>query len=161
MFVLNRRLRLTFAVVAIMLVGYAAHAVKVFLTEPDHFGYIYRHGGREIVRVTSPDQRLDAVVYRQDTDSLSRDIFYLHLFPSRTERTAFDSMSGRAVLVSNEPIEVHWADPFHVNVDTATGTVRFFTNLWIPPDGSSHDVEIALVPSRRVLKSDGSFAVSE
>jgi hypothetical protein len=148
---------LALIVVGAMAIGYAVHAMKVFLTEPDHFGYLYRHGGHEILRVTSPDKRLDAVVYRLETGALSHDVFYLHIFPGGTKRKNFDAFSASAVLVSDGPLDVHWADPFHLQVDAGAGTLSFFTNLWAPPSDNLPFVEVTLVSNHPVLKPDGNF----
>jgi len=129
----------------------------VFLTEPDHFGYLYHHGGDEVRRYTSPDQRLDAVVYRQETDSLSNDVYYLHIFPEGIKRKTFDAYSAAAVLVSRGPIFIHWTDPFHLQVNAGTATLPYFTNLWAPPSENLPFVEVTLVSNHPVLKPNGSF----
>jgi len=147
-------------VLVAMGVGYGISELKFSLaTKDDRFDYLYHHPGNEISRTTSPDGKLEAVIFEEQMPAFSSNITYLHIFPAGQKPTKYDAYSASALLVSNRVVGVHWTNPSHLEIDPGTGTLRFFTNFWVPAKKGLPFVELNLVSStgQHVLKPDGSF----
>jgi hypothetical protein len=140
-------------------VGYVVSSANHLLTDRNHFAYLYRLEGKEILRLTSPDKKVDAVVYCREAPAFSSNTYFMHLFPTGKKPDSSDAESDSAILVSTRPVNLRWVDPSHLQIDAGTGQLMFFTNLWMPATKGLPLVELDLIPvsGHRMLKPDGDF----
>jgi len=137
-------------------IGYEIHSFIDLVNPHDYRSWT--HGNAAKARVTSPDGRLDAVVYCYcDTPAMVSPYFYLHIIPTgHIEEEA----SSPAVMVSRRGLNLTWTDNAHLRVYPGRGAVEFFTNLWAPHDDNLPFVEITLASdvANRLITPDGHFA---
>jgi len=110
------------------------------------------------MRITSPNAKLDAVVYcKCDTPAMVSPFFYLHILPKGKTLSEY---SSPAVLESRRGMKLEWIDNAHLKVDPAQGEIEFFTNLWVSSTDESSLVEIILSqnPENGLLTPDGKFS---
>lgn len=85
----------------------------------------------EVYRLTSPDNKVDAVVATKETDATVRTPFFLYIVPKGRHIT-----EAEAVLVADsmENAQVVWKAPKKLVVSFSSGRIFSFSNFWHSSD---------------------------
>lgn len=123
-------------------------------------GRLFFAGGeKELLRSTSPDGRLDAIVMQNNPGAFSS-FQYLLFFAPRGERIKTVPDDPAIVSTSEgDELKVHWTSPHFIEIYPGNSHVKFFANYWYSAKMPNYGVELdyAPSPSRHFLKPDGSF----
>lgn len=118
-----------------------------------HFG-----GHDEVVRLTSPDGVLDAVVIRVDPGAFSSFLYDLYLVPKGAKR--IEGVEYPVLFTSEgDAPTIRWDKSHFLTVDVGNSHVQFFTNLWHSKKVNENDyfveLDLSNASQKHYLQDDG------
>jgi hypothetical protein len=112
-------------------------------------------GGRdEVVRITSPDGVLDAVVMRVNPAAFSSFLYDLYLVPTGTKK--IEGIEDPILHTSEgDAPTIRWEKSQFFTVDAGDSDVTYFGNLWYSTKGNDYYVELTGASGKHYLKENG------
>lgn len=100
-------------------------------------------GHDEVVRLSSPDGVLDAVVMRVNPGAFSSFLYNLYLVPKGANRIEGGEDPILCTSEGDAPT-IRWEKPHFLDVDIGNSHVTFFANLWYSNKVNDYYVELNL-----------------